>query len=526
MYSKMDTSEILAKDLAKGGGITFVGIFLGIGLDYLTRIVIARYLGVASYGLINLGLSVLVIATTISLLGLEAGTARFISFYMGQKKFGLIKKVIFSGLKMLIPLSLITMIFLIVFSENITLGVFHEPRLVPVLKIFIWALPFAILSRFLVASLRGFKDMKHMILANEIWGKGSRTIVLLLLLVIGFNILGATFAYLLSFLFTSIISFYYIQAHLKKIKISGWSANSAASAKMSQNLLFFSLPLIIAQMLGIFRSKADTLLLGYFATAQDIGLYNAALPIALVLPMGLHAINRILMPCISELYAQGDIQSVKEAYRTAARWAFYGALPLFFAIILFSQRFITLLFGKEYLPATLPLLILACGSFLNVISGSFGETLIAIGRTKINMILSFSSLISSLILNIWLIPRHGIVGAAVATSISLSLMCFIGMAYLYNQFRLQPFTYNHLIFSFYVIAAFIILYVLTRIFIGQFLNWFLVPFILLSYIISLGGLFVIGGAEEIDRRILKTVAHKARLNVLEFSTLWSGRGRL
>jgi O-antigen/teichoic acid export membrane protein len=59
--------------IAKGAGIGFVGTAIGMGFGFLTRIVIARFLGPDEYGLISLGFAALNIAVIIGLLGLRTG---------------------------------------------------------------------------------------------------------------------------------------------------------------------------------------------------------------------------------------------------------------------------------------------------------------------------------------------------------------------------------------------------------------------------------------------------------------------
>jgi len=78
-----DLDESLRK-IAKGAGISFIGAFIGLGFGYLSRMIIARFLGASDYGLISLGYAAMMNGTTLALVGLPSGIQRFVSFYKGK----------------------------------------------------------------------------------------------------------------------------------------------------------------------------------------------------------------------------------------------------------------------------------------------------------------------------------------------------------------------------------------------------------------------------------------------------------
>ena len=89
--------DISLRKIAKGAGIGFTGTFIGIG--YLSRMVIARFLGASDYCLVCLGFAGLSIAAMLSLVGLPVGIQRQVSFYKGKGDKGRIKGTIIGALK-------------------------------------------------------------------------------------------------------------------------------------------------------------------------------------------------------------------------------------------------------------------------------------------------------------------------------------------------------------------------------------------------------------------------------------------
>ena len=147
--SKTDNSDYIdssLKRIAKGAGIYFVGSVIGILLGYLSRIIIARLLDASSYGIICLGFTIMSIAHTLALVGMYGGVQRFVSFYMSKGDLNRVKGTIFSAFIMCSLTSLVALILIIIYADHISIGLFHERSLTPVLKAFSIAIPFMVFT--------------------------------------------------------------------------------------------------------------------------------------------------------------------------------------------------------------------------------------------------------------------------------------------------------------------------------------------------------------------------------------------
>jgi O-antigen/teichoic acid export membrane protein len=78
-------------------------------------------------------------------------------------------------------------------------------------------------------------------------------------------------------------------------------------------------------------------------------------------------------------------------------------------------------FGEEFTGGALALQVLLVGQVVNALCGSVGTVLLMIGRERELGIVSAASAVLNVVLNLVLIPRLGIVGAALASSASLVL---------------------------------------------------------------------------------------------------------
>lgn len=502
----MKDSERIARIIAKSGGFAAAGTVLGTVFEYLSRLIIARHLGASGYGLISIGASVLTVISSIALFGLGAGVTRFVSYYRGRGELSRVKGTISSGLQMVALLGVVLGLLTFILSRQIAVAFFKEPLLITPLKVFAIGIPFLSLLGFSVAVFRGFKKIAYMVYSKQVFEVGTRMVLIGLFVLLGFRLLGISVAYLISLGVACVLSAYLLKRTFREQK--GWKTTDRAA--VGKQLLAFSLPLGAGQVLNRVRNKADTLILGYFLGAYQVGLFNAALPVARLLQLGLNSLNRLFMPSVSELYAEGRVEELQETYRRVAKWSFCATLPAFLVFVAFSRLVIRGLFGAEFQQASLSLVVISLGVLGNVSTGSFGETLIAIGKTRINMVLSLVLIAINVVLSVLLIPRIGILGAAIANSVSLVVTSLAGLVFLYMHMGIQPFTLDHLKFIASASLSFGLLYSIIMVVPGPPSPWLLIPFLFMLYGLSFLGLYLFRGLDEVERRILRDTLRKLK----------------
>jgi len=97
-------------------------------------------------------------------------------------------------------------------------------------------------------------------------------------------------------------------------------------------------------------------------------------------------------------------------------------LPIGMAVGFFARDIVIAIFGEGFIYSVLPLQILIIGTVINGATGRpVGSTLAGIGRADLNPKIAFCSATTNIVLNVLLIPYIGIIGAAIATAISLAV---------------------------------------------------------------------------------------------------------
>lgn len=178
-----------------------------------------------------------------------------------------------------------------------------------------------------------------------------------------------------------------------------------------------ALPLLLISGFHLVLNQTDTLMLGMLRTTGDAGAYAVASRVTQLIFLGQWAVNAIAAPMFSELHHGGRKDRLQEAATYAARAAFLVTVPLALALVFFGRQVLAL-FSSEFTIAWTALVILAGGQIIHVLCGSVGLLMTMTGRENAaGRIIGLAALLN-IVLNAVLIPRFGLEGAAVSTAVS------------------------------------------------------------------------------------------------------------
>lgn len=164
-----------------------------------------------------------------------------------------------------------------------------------------------------------------------------------------------------------------------------------------------------------------TLALLAFTTQSEVGIYNVALRISLVLGLLLMSVNSVVAPRFAALFHQGEHELLHQTARRATGLVVAIAGPLM-AVFLVAPGWIMSFFGSEFAAhGTQVLFVLAVGQCVNLLTGPVNYLLMMSGHEEsLRRSMSFSVIFGALVI-LLLTPSLGALGAAIGTSIAMSL---------------------------------------------------------------------------------------------------------
>jgi len=241
-------------------------------------------------------------------------------------------------------------------------------------------------------------------------------------MVVCYWFVSAESAVMAPLLITGIVGFFVMISVLKRV--SGVSNAQIVKSKFDTSLLKYSYPLMFVTILQTFMHWMDILMLGYFTDATTVGLYHPAARTAGLLQALLLSFISIYAPMMAQFHGEGDRKKMDHTYKLVSRWLLICAIPISAVFIIFPGK-VLLLFGQEYLPSAKILIILTGATFIQAVLGAAGPALSMSGHTKLVLWNTIGAFALNFGLNIYFIPKHGIIGAAIATLISLAILGFV-----------------------------------------------------------------------------------------------------
>lgn len=186
-----------------------------------------------------------------------------------------------------------------------------------------------------------------------------------------------------------------------------------------------ALPFTLIGGAGVINSHADIVLLGWFVSNEDVGIYRVAVQGASLVAFGLQAVNSIVAPQFAKLYAQHDTVRLQRLVTSSARVVLLAALPFALLFTFGGGLVAEWVFGAEFSKAHAPLAILAVGQLINAAFGSVGFLLNMTGHERVVFRILWQTALFNLVMNFVLIPLIGMSGAAIATAITLMIWNFL-----------------------------------------------------------------------------------------------------
>jgi O-antigen/teichoic acid export membrane protein len=196
---------------------------------------------------------------------------------------------------------------------------------------------------------------------------------------------------------------------------------SAQTFGQARHWVASALPLGLIAAMQLINNQVDILMLGFYVDAGQIGLFRIADQLATLVTFFGTAMNVVLAPQVSHLYHSQDKQRLQQMLIGSSKLVLAASAGVMAVLVLLGPQLIAVVFGDAFAPSYLPMIILSLG---HLIVASFGPIVIVAnmtGHERSTALIMGAGTLVNVCLNLALIPRFGIHGAAVATVASVAL---------------------------------------------------------------------------------------------------------
>ncbi|CAN5709571.1 flippase [soil metagenome] len=404
--------------LVRQTGLLISSGVVSYGGQLLLYIILARVLGTSGFGAWALAFTLARTIGPIGILGADWIVLRQASFYQGKGDEARFRRTLY--LSFALSAGALTVIGggLIVAAPLIARELFEDPSIAPLLRLTGITAPLMGIQQIMLAGTQAFKSMREVALLRNLLRPLARVIF-----VTGAVVLVSTqfSAYVGLTIAEAVIAAASVYALNRRIPILG-----PTKPVDNADLLKFALPAWGTRALTTSHRDIYSILVGSLAALASTGIFVASQQVAGMSTTIIFAMNQVYGPMGSDLYLQGRASELKSLFQSIAKWSFTLGFPLFCFQIGFPKEILAV-FGKSFVDQSVILVLLSIGNLLSFGTGPTATTLLIAGRAHMTLINNVVTVGGEVLLAIWLIPAHGLLGAGLARVIGVALSNLIRM---------------------------------------------------------------------------------------------------
>jgi len=399
----------------RGAGLSAVGGALQAALRMVSSLLITRSLGAEAFGIFVLANRVTLMGTLFSDAGQSDAAMHFVALHRGERAPGKALGAFRLTLGISLMLSLVMAIAVYVSAPIVANRVFHNPELVPIIRLLALAVPPSVVVPVCVSALRGTRNVRDAVLIRSLVVPGARVVLFAAFLLLGMRLFGLVWAFILSLVAGMLYGLWRLRRSAR------WMASDVVAEYQVKRVLMFSLPLVLFSVLGYVYSSSDVLIVGYYRPEKAVGIYGLATRVVGMLSMPVGALSALFVPLCAELYGAGQMDRLRRMFQATTSWGLRATIPVCLATVLFAGPLMSV-FGPEFTEGATCLKVMSSMAVTSTFSVLAGYAVYMSGRSWVVTCNAAAQAAMSVVLSLALVPRYGIEGAAVARAVGMAVL--------------------------------------------------------------------------------------------------------
>lgn len=422
--------------LARRGLLSLGGAAVSAVASLLVIVVITRGAGKEIAGNLFSATSLFVIAESLCALGTATGLVYFIARTRALDRGYNVRSILRIALPPVIVVAVLISAVMIVSAPLLAqlISPDADQTLSTFIRVLMAFLPCAVIFDVLIAATQGFHTMTPTVLLEKI---GRPTLQILLLLVA--HSLGSSWLLALAWVApyaAGVVIILFALARLLRSEPA--SAEGERQILPPKRFWRYTGPRGIAAVAQLTLQRLDIVLVAAYLGPRDAAIYTAATRFVVLGQLGSQAVSLAVQPKFSELLARHDLAGTQRVYRTSTAWVIAVTWPIHLLVGVLAP-IILMLFGAGYTEGRWAVVVLAAAMLVATGCGMVTMVLVMAGRTTANLINVVVALSTNLTLNLLLIPKLGIIGAAIAWAVAIVLSNLAPLLQIRVSLRLHPF---------------------------------------------------------------------------------------
>jgi O-antigen/teichoic acid export membrane protein len=427
------------RGVARSGLANLIGAAYGAAVNLALLVLVARSLSTHDAGVVFATTSLFVLVEAAARLGVDVSIVHFLAGARARNRDADIVRYLRTGLIPVVVAGAAAALVLVLAAPAILdaalrqASVSHGRALMVVLAA---GIPVAAAYDVVVGGTRGLGAVRPTVALERILRPTLQLLFVGAALALGGGPFAVVSAWVAPYVVVALLSGLWLRSLLR----DGTAQRGGESPVQFAAFWSFTLPRGLAGIAQIALQRLDILLVAGMRGAAAAAVYTAASRFVVVGQLGNQAISYAVQPKLAGLVALRDLDSARRLFRISTVWLVALTWPLFLVVAVAAPVILDFL-GDAYHSGRTVMVLLAGAMLVGSASGLVDIVLITLGKTRWNLADTAAAFAINLTLNLILIPRLGISGAALAWAVSIVVGNVIALVQVGRTFRFLPFSW-------------------------------------------------------------------------------------
>ncbi len=415
---------------ARAGALGLVGAGAAAVAGLVLNVVVGRAFGTTGAGLFYVVVGLVTVIATVSKLGADTGLVWALSRATALGRQRDARLTLRTALLPCLATSAAAAVALLVLAPQVArwTAADHADEVTTLLRT---AAPFLLLGApvaVLAAALRGAGDLKGFTAVQNLLVPGLRPLLVVAAAGAGAGLLGAVVAWNATLVIGLTVAVLLVARRVRTLERSApGGAQQRPAPDVRREFWGFSAPRSVSALLEVVVVWADVLIVAALASPAEAGVYAAASRFITTGTLVEAALRLALAPRLSAMLATGDLTGASELRTEATRWLVLGSWPLYLCLGLYGPEVLSV-FGEGFASGAPALAVLAGAMLVAMAVGNSQTVLLMSGLSRTQMVVKLVTVTICLGLDVVLVPRWGMTGAAVAWAVAVVVDALVVLA--------------------------------------------------------------------------------------------------
>ena len=427
------------RSVARGAGVAFLGR-LGALMEAVSVPVFAWLYGGATFGLYAVLWSYVRVATAFTDFAMSTSLQRFVPSSQDEQR---VHQVLAVALAVSVGLASTVAVALFLAAPLLAPLVNAQEadaeRLVTVIRIYVWVLPFWTMVEVGTAAIRARRAFGPEIRVRIFYEQGLRLAFGVAFAVAGLMTYGLFLAHLISVALSAALALRLVARHYSL----GRLARVRGLGPVGREMLAFAAPMTPANVIKFLNSELPVMVLNALlpgaAGAAAAAYYTVARKVTSALNIVRVSFNYVMAPLASHKKGLDDTAALIDMFAFATRLSVALTVPLATFIVAVRYDILAVL-APEFAAAAVAIVVLSAGRTVEALAGPAATMIEMLGHRTLPLVNGLAGVAALVALQVTLTPGYGVAGAAVAAAAALNVVAYLSLVQARAVYRLWPYS--------------------------------------------------------------------------------------